>query len=41
MSDVLADVVRLRNALAVLREGEVQAETGPGPGSGPGPNSGA
>jgi hypothetical protein len=25
MSDVLADVVRLRNALAVLREGEAQA----------------
>jgi hypothetical protein len=24
MSDVLADVVRLRNALAVLREGEAQ-----------------
>ena len=41
MSDVLADVVRLRNALDVLREGEVQAEAGPGPGSGPGPSSGA
>jgi hypothetical protein len=25
MSDVLADIVRLRNALAVLREGEAQA----------------
>jgi hypothetical protein len=24
MSDVLADIVRLRNALAVLREGEAQ-----------------
>ena len=41
MSDVLADVVRLRNALTVLREGEVQAEAGPGPGSGPGPDSGS
>jgi hypothetical protein len=34
MSDVLADVVRLRNALSVLREGDVQAGMGPGPGSG-------
>jgi hypothetical protein len=31
MSDVLADVVRLRNALTVLREGEVQAEAGSDP----------
>ena len=30
MSDVLADVVRLRNALVVLREGEAQ-ETGSDP----------
>jgi hypothetical protein len=30
MSDVLADVVRLRNALAVLREGEAQ-ESGSDP----------
>jgi hypothetical protein len=37
MSDVLADVVRLRNALSVLRE----AEAGPGPGSGPGPEPGS
>ncbi|HEX5559138.1 MAG TPA: hypothetical protein VFX13_16095 [Gaiellales bacterium] len=28
MSDVLADVVRLRNALTVLREGRAQAEAG-------------
>jgi hypothetical protein len=27
MSDVLADVVRLRNALAVLREGEAKGES--------------
>jgi hypothetical protein len=31
MSDVLADVVRLRNALTVLREGEAQAEAGSDP----------
>jgi hypothetical protein len=31
MSDVLADVVRLRNALAVLREGRAQAEAGSDP----------
>ena len=40
MSDVLADVVRLRNALVVLREGEAY-EAGPGPDSGPGPGSGS
>jgi hypothetical protein len=34
MSDVLADVVRLRNALTALREGQAQAEAGPGPDSG-------
>jgi hypothetical protein len=31
MSDVLADVVRLRNALTVLREGRAQAEAGSDP----------
>ena len=41
MSDVLADVVRLRNALTVLREAEARAEAGPGRESGPGPDSGS
>jgi hypothetical protein len=31
MSDVLADAVRLRNALTVLREGEAQEEPGSDP----------